>query len=256
MSTIDPADPASAGRGGSVLHYADNLDPDALNGRRIGVLRTHSGAGNDERIEKILADSIALLEAQGAVIVDPVEIDTEGLGDAEYEVLLYEFKADLDDYLEASYAPLQSLHAIIEFNSTNAERVMPIFGQEILELAQQKGPLTDLDYREALATSKRIAQEGLDDALREHGLDALIAPSNGPAWLTDHVLGDHFSVGSSSLAAVSGYASITVPAGFVSGLPVGVSFIGGPFSERTLIEIAYAFEQAGQARRPPAFDDR
>ncbi len=255
MAIVDPADPASAQRGPAVAAYAENLDPDAIRGRRIGVWRTHSGAGNDQRIDDILLESIARLEAQGAVLVDPIEIDTEGLGDAEYEVLLYEFKADLNDYLAASSAPLRSLQAIIEFNAANAERVMPIFGQEILELAQQKGPLTDADYLEALTVSKRIAQEGLENALREHRLDALIAPSNGPAWLTDHVLGDHFSVGSSSLAAVSGFASITVPAGFIAGLPVGVSFIGGAFSERTLIEIAYAFEQSDMVRRPPAFID-
>jgi amidase len=256
MSVMDPEDPAAAERDATVTDYAQDLDADALRGKRIGVLRTHSGAGNDARIERILADSIALLEDAGAVIVDPVEITTEGMGDAEYEVLLYEFKADLNDYLESSGAPMLSLQAIIEFNAANAERVMPIFGQEIMELAQQKGPLTDPDYREALATSKRIAQEGIDTALQEHRLDALLAPSNGPAWLTDPVLGDHFSVGSSSFAAVSGYASVTVPAGFVSGLPVGVSFIGGPFSEAVLLDIAYAFEQVSRVRRPPAFDPR
>ncbi|HUD96158.1 MAG TPA: amidase, partial [Woeseiaceae bacterium] len=256
MSVLDPADPAAAEREATVTDYARDLDADALRGKRIGVLRTHSGAGNDARIEQILADSIALLEDEGAVIVDPVEIATEGMGDAEYEVLLYEFKADLNDYLESSGAPMQSLQAIIEFNTANAERVMPIFGQEIMELAQKKGPLTDTAYREALATSKRIAQEGIDTALREHRLDALLAPSNGPAWLTDPVLGDHFSVGSSSFAAVSGYASVTVPAGFVSGLPMGVSFIGGPFSEAVLLDIAYAFEQVSRIRRPPEFDPR
>lgn len=256
MSVMDPADPAAAERAATVTDYARDLDADALRGKRIGILRSHSGAGNDARIEQILADSVALLEDAGAVIVDPVEIATEGLRDAEYEVLLYEFKADLNDYLESSGAPLQSLQAIIEFNTANAERAMPIFGQEIMELAQQKGPLTDPAYREALATSKRIAQEGIDTALREHRLDALLAPSNGPAWLTDPVLGDHFSVGSSSFAAVSGYASVTVPAGFVSGLPVGVSFIGGPFSEAPLLDIAYAFEQVSRIRRPPAFDPR
>ena len=256
MSVLDPADPAAAEREATVTDYARDLDADALRGKRIGVLRTHSGAGNDARIEQILADSIALLEVEGAMIVDPVEIATEGMGDAEYEVLLYEFKADLNDYLELSGAPMQSLQAIIEFNTANAERVMPIFGQEIMELAQKKGPLTDTAYREALATSKRIAQEGIDTALREHRLDALLAPSNGPAWLTDPVLGDHFSVGSSSFAAVSGYASVTVPAGFVSGLPMGVSFIGGPFSEAVLLDIAYAFEQVSRIRRPPEFDHR
>jgi amidase len=165
--------------------------------------------------------------------------------------LLYEFKDGLNTYLEQSGAPYDSLQAIIDFNAANAETVMPFFGQDILELSQGKGPLTDPAYREALDESRRIARGGLDEALRTHQLDAIVAPTNGPAWMTDHVLSDHFSVGSSSLAAVSGYASVTVPAGFVFGLPVGVSFIGGPFSERKLIEIAYAFEQASRARRAP-----
>jgi amidase len=128
---------------------------------------------------------------------------------------------------------------------------MPFFGQEIMELAESKGPLTDAAYLEALELSRRIARDGLDTALKTHDLDALIAPSNGPAWMTDHVNGDHFSVGSSSLAAVSGYASVTVPAGFILGLPIGVSFIGPAYGERQLIEIAYAFEQASKARRAP-----
>ena len=185
-----------------------------------------------------------------------VELDTEGMGDAEYEVLLYEFKADLNDYLASSNAPLGSLAEIIAFNEAHAATVMPFFGQEIMELAQTKGPLTDAAYLEALEKSKRIAREAIDGALAEHDLDAFVAPTNGPAWLTDHILGDRFSVSSSSLAAVSGYAAVTVPAGYVSGLPVGVSFIGGPFSEAALIGMAYDFEQASQARRPPLADGR
>jgi len=128
---------------------------------------------------------------------------------------------------------------------------MPFFGQDILVAAEAKGPLTEDAYRAALGTSKRLARAAIDDALETHDLDALIAPSNGPAWLTDHVLGDNFTVGSSSFAAISGYANVTVPAGNVHGLPIGVSFIGGPWSERRLLEIAYAFEQASQARRVP-----
>jgi amidase len=131
---------------------------------------------------------------------------------------------------------------------------MPFFGQEILELAEAKGPLTDQEYLDALETSKRIARSGIDDTMAKHELDALIAPTNGPAWMTDHVNGDHFSVGSSALAAISGYASITVPAGFSFGLPLGVSFIGGAFDEHELIRMAYAFEQATKVRRAPELD--
>jgi amidase len=251
MAAKDPGDPAAAGRDQAIPDYAADLDTAALRGRRIGVLRSYSGAGKDERIETILSDAIALLRAGGAEIIDPVEIDTKGLGDAEYEVLLYEFKDGLNAYLEKSGAPYDSLQAIIEFNAANAEAVMPFFGQDIFEQSQGKGPLTDPAYDEALAKSRQIARNGLDEALDMHRLDAIVAPTNGPAWMTDHILSDHFSIGSSSLAAVSGYANVTVPAGFVLGLPVGVSFIGRAFSERQLIEIAYAFEQASRVRRPP-----
>jgi amidase len=251
MAAKDPGDPAAAGRDQAIPDYAADLDTAELRGRRIGVLRSYSGAGKDERIETILSDAIALLRAGGAEIIDPVEIDTKGLGDAEYEVLLYEFKDGLNAYLEKSGAPYDSLQAIIEFNAANAEAVMPFFGQDIFEQSQGKGPLTDPAYDEALAKSRQIARNGLDEALDMHRLDAIVAPTNGPAWMTDHILSDHFSIGSSSLAAVSGYANVTVPAGFVLGLPVGVSFIGRAFSERQLIEIAYAFEQASRVRRPP-----
>ncbi|MGH8165601.1 MAG: amidase family protein, partial [Woeseiaceae bacterium] len=251
LAARDPSDPAARERSDTVADYAANLREDALEGKKIGVLRTHSGAGQDPRVDTILNDSIAVLVANGAELVDPIEIETEGMGDAEYEVLLYEFKEDLNRYLASSNAEVESLEAIIAFNEEHAESVMPFFGQDIMELAQGKGPLTDVEYLEALELSRRLAREGIDNALETHDLDALIAPSNGPAWMTDHINSDHFSVGSSSFAAVSGYASVTVPAGFIFGLPIGVSFIGPAFSERTLIEIAYAFEQASKARRAP-----
>jgi amidase len=254
MAVRDPSDPAAANRDGTTTDYAANLTEDALKGKRIGVLRTFAGAGEDPRIEKIFHDSIEILRANGAELVDPVEIDTEEMGDAEYEVLLYEFKADLNSYLASSRAPLTSLEEIIAFNAEHADAVMPFFGQEIMELAQTKGALTEPEYLEALATSKRIAQDGIDKVMDEHDLDALVATTNGPAWLTDYILSDHFSVGSSSLAAVSGYSSITVPAGYISGLPVGMSFIGRAYSEKTLIDIAYAFEQATRVRKPPLPD--
>ena len=251
MVAIDPDDPASASRPTELPDYAANLSADGLAGTRIGVLRSYGGAGNAPAIEAEFAKAIETLRAQGATVVDPIEVATEGMGDAEYEVLLFEFRADLNAYFEESGAPISSMQELIEFNIGHADDVMPFFGQEHLERAVAKGTLADPAYREALETSKRIAQEAIDEALATHNLDALVAPTNGPAWKTDHVNGDNFSVGSSALAAVSGYANITVPAGYIQGLPVGISFIGGAFAERRLIELAFAFEQATKARRAP-----
>jgi amidase len=251
----DPEDAATGHFPSEKPDFAAGPTTDALQGARIGVIRNYGGAGNDARVDAILDASVAQLRALGAEIVDPIELDTEGMGEAEYEVLLYEFKADLNAWLRRSGAPLGSLSEIIAFNSANADRVMPIFGQDIFEAAQAKGPLTDPEYLQALESSKRIAQEALDGALAGHGLHALVAPTRGPAWLTDHVNGDQSSgIYSSSYAAVSGYPSITVPAGYVAGLPIGLSFIGKAFSDAGLIRYAYAFEQAGAVRRPPPID--
>jgi amidase len=250
MAGPDAADPVTADAP-TQLDYAAGLAADALAGKRIGVLRSYSGADSNPHVEEIYEATLETIRAKGAVVIDEIEIETSGMGDAEYEVLLYEFKADLEDYLQKSGVSLRSLAELIEWNEANAQTVMPIFGQEIFVAANDKGPLTDDAYLEALATSKRIAQEGIDTAMQEHDLDALVAPTNGPAWMIDHVNGDAFHIGSSSLAAVSGYPNITVPAGFVSGLPIGLSFIGKPWNEKQLIEIAFAFEQATQARRKP-----
>lgn len=255
MAGADPADPLANVFPNPVPDIAGSFSKDALKGARIGVYRGYAGAGVDARVEQILEDTIATLKSQGAEIVDPVEIDTEGMSDAQHEVLYYEFKADLNAYLEKSGAPIKSLAGIIEFNNAHSETVMPIFGQEDFLEAQGKGPLTDTQYLDALAASKRISQNGIDNALQANQLDALIAPTRGPAWLTDHINGDLSSgISSSSLAAISGYPSITVPAGQVVGLPIGVSFIGGAFSDTKLIQLAYAFEQASQARKPPLLD--
>lgn len=248
----DPADPLADSFPQSVPDYAANLSTDALDGARIGVYRGHRGAGNDVRVDQIVADTIATLESLGAEIVDPIEIDTEGMGDASRTVLYYEFKADLNEYLASSGAPMKTMADIIEFNEKHADTVMPFFGQERMLAAKAKGPLSDPEYLEALLLSKEIAQTGIDNALEEHDLDALIAPTRGPAWMTDDVSGDHSSgISSSSLAAVSGYASITVPAGDILGLPIGISFIGAEFSDAQLIQFAYALEQAGYERQPP-----
>ena len=255
MVGADPADPLADKFPDSLPDFAGNLSKDALRGARIGIYRGYSGAGADERVDGILDSTILTLMALGADIVDPVEIDTEGMNAAQHEVLYYEFKADLNAYLEKSGAPIKSLVGIIEYNSAHSDTVMPIFGQEDMIEAQGKGPLTDEQYLNSLAASKRISQDGINHALEAHQLDALIAPTRGPAWLTDHINGDQSSgISSSSLAAISGYASITVPAGDVVGLPIGISFIGGAFSDAKLIQLAYAFEQASQARKPPTFD--
>jgi amidase len=251
MTGIDADDPVSLAAPETVPDYTANLAADGLRGRRIGVLRTYTGAGSDSRVDTIFEDSIAALRAQGAAITDPVEIDTSGVGAAELDVLYYEFKADLNRYLEQSGAPVESLAAIIRFNEQHAATVMPHFGQERMLAAAAKGPLTDPAYLDALAASGETLRDRLTAAMDAHELDALIAPTNGPAWMTDHVNGDNFQIGSASFAAVSGFPNITVPAGFIAGLPIGLSFIGRPYTERELIEMAYAFEQATRIRRPP-----
>jgi len=252
MVGADPADPLADSFPESLPDFTADLSKNALKGARIGIYRNHGGAGVDERVEKIVEDTIATLKSLGAEIVDPVEIETKGMGSAQHEVLLYEFKADLNAYLENSGAPIQNLAGIIEFNEAHADKVMPHFGQETMIEAQAKGPLTDEVYLEAVAASKRIAKTGIDNAMEAHNLDALIAPTRGTAWLTDHINGDQSTgIYSSSLAAISGYASITVPAGDVLGLPIGISFIGTAFSDARLIKLAYAFEQVGYKRKPP-----
>lgn len=250
MTGTDPDDSATADT--ETHHdYSANLTADALNGKRIGVIRSWYGAGTDQRVDDIYSASIEKLIEAGAVIIDDIKIEPGDMYDAENEVLLYEFRADLNAYLENSAAPVQSLAELIVYNDANAETVMPIFGQEILIDSEAKGPLTDEAYLTALETSKSISQAAIDKLVAEHELDALIAPTNGPAWMIDHINGDSFGIGSSSLAAISGYPSITVPAGFVSGLPIGLSFIAKPWNEKQLIEIAYAFEQTSGVRKPP-----
>jgi amidase len=255
MAGRDDNDPLADIFPDKVPDFTDGLAKDALKGKRIGVLRNHYGAGNDARVDEIVANSIATLKSLGAEIIDPIEVEKDGMGAAQSTVLHYEFKADLNAYLEASGAPLKSLADIIGFNKANADTVMPHFGQETMIEAQAKGPLTDTEYLQALRTSKRITQGAIDDALQIHQLDALIAPTRGPAWMTDHINGDKSSgISSSSLAAISGYASITVPAGEVVGLPIGISFIGTAFSDAELIRMAFAFEQGGYRRKPPPLD--
>ena len=256
MTGADSADEITVTRSGQQLgDYVKFLAADGLNGARIGIARQYFGF--HPGVDTIMEQAVEVMKNAGAVIIDPVEIKTYGdFGSASFEVLLYEFKADLNKYLGGleKTAEIHSLEELIEYNKTNASKEMPFFGQDLLEMAQKKGSLDSKEYKIALEKAKRLAgPEGIDAALIKDNLDALIAPSNGPAWLTDHVTGDHFQGGSSSPAAVAGYPNITVPAGDILGLPIGISFFGAAFSEPRLLRIAYGFEQQTKHRVVPDF---
>ncbi len=255
MSEKDPTDSASTGHPG-LQDYASGLDAGALKGRRIGVWRGYYGADENSRIASIFDEVVAILGQLGATVVDPVDLEiSDEAYDAEFEVLLYEFKTDLNRYLTGSGVDpsLDSLAELIEFNRANADRVMPWFGQEDFEKAEAKGPLSEPAYLEALENSHTQVAKAIDSLIESHDLDAIIAPTNGPSWTTDWVNGDSFGLSSSSPAAISGYPSVTIPMGEIHGLPIGVSLMGAAYSEKKLIGLAYALEQKLQARRNPSF---
>jgi len=235
--------------------YTKFLDPAGLKGARIGVQR--KSFGFNDAVDKLMNECIAVIKRSGATVIDPADIPTQGkFDDTELEVLLYEFKADLNKYLASlgPGAPVKSLKDIIDFNEKNRDRELPYFGQDIMVKAQAKGPLTEKKYLMALAKNHRMSRtQGIDAVMIKNKLDAIIAPTGGPAWPTDLANGDHFTGGYSTASAVAGYPHITVPAGYVFGMPVGISFFGRAWSEPTLIKFAYAFEQATKARRPPKF---
>jgi amidase len=249
----DSATKASAGK--SFADYGKFLDANGLKGARIGVHR--KAFGFNDSVDKLMTDCIDIMKRRGASIVDPADIPTQGkFDDSELEVLLYEFKADLNSYLASlgPRAPVKSLKEIIDFNEQYRDREMPYFGQDLFIKAQAKGPLTEKAYRDALAKDQRMSRkEGIDFVMDKNKLDAMIAPTGGPGWPTDWINGDHFTGGYSTASAVAGYPHITVPAGYVFGLPVGISFFGRAWSEPTLIKFAYAFEQATKVRRAPQF---
>jgi amidase len=254
LTGIDRRDPEtrqSAGR--SHLDYTQFLDADAMRGARIGVARKSFGFSRE--VDRLMEQAIDTMKQLGATIVDPADIETHGkFGDSEWTVLLYEFKSDLNEYLATmpESVPYRTLEDLIEFNDAHAADEMPYFGQEIFLMSQEKGPLSTEEYRKALERARRMSRtEGIDRTLSKGSLDALIAPTGSPAWPTDLVNGDHYVGGYSSASAVSGYPHITVPLGFVHGLPVGISFFAGAWSEPKLLALAYAFEQATTARRAP-----
>ncbi|MBC7908925.1 MAG: amidase [Pyrinomonadaceae bacterium] len=254
LAGLDASDAVTReSRGKAHTDYTRFLDTNGLSGARIGVAR--KSFGFNDGVDKLLEDAIKEMKRLGAIVVDPADIATHGkFDDSEFEVLLYEFKADLNAYLAklGARAPVHSLKEIIEFNERHKDKEMPYFGQEIFIRAQEKGALTSRAYRLALSKNHRLSRtEGIDATIQKHRLDAIIAPTGGPAWTTDLVNGDHFGGGSSSAAAVAGYPNITVPAGYVHGLPVGISFFGRAYTEPVLLKLAYAFEQATSHRRPP-----
>jgi amidase len=256
LTGVDPEDAATAASTGkSQTDYAKFCDPNGLKGARIGVARKYFGISDS--VDALMEQSLGVMKQQGATLVDPADIETFGKFDeSELVVLLYELKADLNAYLArlGPSAPVKTLQDVIEFNERNQQKEMQYFGQDLFLKAQAKGPLTDKAYLDALAKNHQLAgAEGIDALMDKHQLDAIVAPTGGPSWLTDLITGDHFSGGSSNAAAVAGYPNINVTAGLISGMPVGISFFGRAWSEPTLIKVAYSFEQATKARQAPRF---
>jgi amidase len=254
---VDPLDAATAGSRGHVPpDYTTFLDPRGLRGARVGLPREHF-FGYSSHADQLAEAAIAVLKDEGAIIIDPANIPTAGkFRDSEFEVLLYEFKADLNAYLAGLIeSPVRSLADVISFNEQHPLEEMPYFGQEFMEEAQKKGPLTEPAYRKALARNRRLSRRlGVDSVMSEHNLDALVAPTQGPPGLIDLVNGDPDGGGSATTpTAVAGYPHITVPMGFAHGLPLGLSFMGRAWSEPILLKLAYAFERATRLRRPPRF---
>jgi len=253
MAAVDAADPSGGAAAGKIAaDYTTFLKADAVKGKRFGVLRQSMAFHPD--VDALMTKAIETLKAAGAEVVE-IKVSTyNDWSDAEFSVLLYEFKDGLNAYLKKSGSPHGSLEALIAWNRANAAKVMPIFGQEIFEQAQAKGPLTEPAYQKARAEARRLAgKDGLLAVLTKDKLDAVIAPSMSPAWPTDHVLGDHFVGAGYGMSAVAGTPSLTVPIGDSHGLPLGVTFMGPAYSEGALIGFGYALEQATKARKAPAY---
>jgi amidase len=256
LTGVDPDDAATAASAGKAqTDYARYCDPNGLKGARIGVARKYFGF--NDAVDALMAQALDLMKQQGATLVDPADIESFGKFDeSELLVLLYELKADLNAYLArlGPSAPVHTLKEIIAFNESSRQKEMPYFGQDLFLKAEAKGALTEKEYLDALAKNHQLARtEGIDALMDKNHLDAIVAPTGGPAWLTDLVNGDHVAGGSSNAAAVAGYPNINVTAGSILGLPVGISFFGRAWSEPTLIKLAYGFEQASKARQAPRF---
>ena len=257
MAGSDPRDAATGDASMRKADYGKALDAGALKGARIGVVRGQFTLPRNDLAAAALERALQAMRDRGAILVDIPELPGAGkYAQTEIDVLMYELKADMAAYL-AEWAPgaeVKTLADLIAFNERHADREMPYFGQELFLRAEAKGGLDSAEYRDALAANHRLSRaEGIDKALADYQVEALVAPTNQPAWLTDFVKGDASGGGFSQPAAVAGYPHITVPAGFVQGLPVGLSFVGTAWSEPRLIALAYAFEQATKARKAPTF---
>jgi amidase len=256
LTGVDPEDSATAASAGkSQTDYSQYCDPNGLKGARIGVARKYFGF--NDAVDALMEEALDVMKKQGATLVDPADIETLGkFDDSELLVFMYELKADLNAYLArlGPSAPVRTLKDIIEFNDRNRQKEMPYFGQDLFLKAEGKGPLSEKAYLDSVARNHQLARtEGIDAIMDKHHLDALVAPTGGPAWLTDLINGDHSAGGSSNAAAVAGYPNVNVIAGSILGLPVGISFFGRAWSEPTLIKLAYSFEQATKARKAPRF---
>jgi amidase len=256
LTGIDPRDPATtASQGKSFTDYSQFCDPNGLKGARIGVARKYFGFSDS--VDALMEQSLDAMKKQGATLIDPADLETLGKFDeSELLVFMYELKADLNTYLAGlgPTSPVKTLQEVIDFNVRYRQKEMPYFGQDLFLKAEAKGPLSEKAYLDALEKNHQLARtEGIDATMDKYHLDAMVAPTGGPAWLTDLVNGDHVAGGSSNAAAVAGYPNINVTAGFISGLPVGISFFGRAWSEPTLIRLAFAFEQTTKARQAPRF---
>ena len=254
LAGVDQRDSATAESSGRIpADYTRFLDPNGLKGARIGVARKYFGFS--DAVDSLMNDLIEQIKRAGAAMVDPADLESHGkFDDTELLVLLYELKTDLNAYLAARPGAPKTLKDLIDFNDRNKDKEMPYFGQDLFIKAQGKGPLTEKGYVTALEANRRLSRkEGIDALMDKFHLDAIMAPTGSPAWITDWVDGDHAGGGSSNAAAVAGYPDITVPAGFIFGLPVGLSFFGRAWSEPVLLKIAYGFEQLTKARKPPQF---
>lgn len=256
LTGVDTADAATAASAGKTFtDYSKFCDPNGLKGARIGVARKYFGF--NDAVDALMAESLDAMKKQGATLIDPADVETLGkFDDSELLVFMYELKADLNAYLAhlGPHAPVHSLKEIIDFNQQNHSKEMPYFGQDLFLRAEAKGPLTEKEYTDALSRNHQLARaEGIDATMDKYHLDAMVAPTGGPAWLSDLINGDHVAGGSSNAAAVAGYPNVNVIAGHISGLPVGISFFGRAWSEPTLIRLAFAFEDATKARQKPLF---
>ena len=254
IAGFDASDPVTRDGAGKATDYAAALVKHGLKGMRLGVTRNFFG--KNDAVDAVIEQQLAVLKAQGAMLVDVHLPNADKYDDSEIDVLLHEFKPGLKAYLAdyAPHAPIRNMADLVAFNVRHADKEMSFFAQEYLIKSQATAGLEEKQYKDALANNRRYAREkGIDQVLKEHKLDALVAPTGGPAWLTDFINGDHYGGSFSSPAAVAGYPHITVPAGYVNGLPVGLSFVGAAFSEAALIGMAYAYEQATLHRRAPRF---